>query len=62
MDGVKSRFDLLCSVFGAALTCGIEYPRAAHEAGAATGIVNVGVTRADDFVSMKINARLGEVQ
>ncbi|KGN62218.1 NAD-dependent protein deacylase SRT2 isoform X2 [Cucumis sativus] len=35
--------------------------RAAHEAGAATGIVNVGVTRADDFVSMKINARLGEI-
>ncbi|XP_023534301.1 NAD-dependent protein deacylase SRT2 isoform X1 [Cucurbita pepo subsp. pepo] len=35
--------------------------RAAHEAGAATGIVNVGVTRADDFVSLKINARLGEI-
>lgn len=48
-------------MFGAALTCDIECPRAAHEAGAATGIVNVGVTRADDFVSMKINARLGEV-
>lgn len=44
------------------LTRGIESPRAAHEAGAATGIVNVGVTRADDFVSLKINARLGEVQ
>ncbi|KAI4317072.1 hypothetical protein L6164_024982 [Bauhinia variegata] len=35
--------------------------RAAHEAGAATAIVNVGVTRADDFVSLKINARLGEI-
>lgn len=35
--------------------------RAAHEAGSATGIVNVGVTRADDFVSLKINARLGEI-
>lgn len=35
--------------------------RAAHESGAATGIVNVGVTRADDFVSLKINARLGEI-
>ncbi|KAJ7945115.1 NAD-dependent protein deacylase [Quillaja saponaria] len=35
--------------------------RAAHEAGAATAIVNVGVTRADDFVPFKINARLGEV-
>lgn len=35
--------------------------RAAHEAGAATAIVNVGVTRADDFVPLKINARIGEV-
>lgn len=35
--------------------------RAAHEAGAATAIVNVGATRADDFVPLKINARLGEV-
>ncbi|KAL7255323.1 hypothetical protein ACSBR1_009468 [Camellia fascicularis] len=35
--------------------------RSAHEAGAATAIVNVGVTRADDFVPLKINARLGEV-
>ncbi|CAH2056422.1 unnamed protein product, partial [Thlaspi arvense] len=35
--------------------------RAAHEAGAAIAIVNVGVTRADDFVPLKINARLGEI-
>ncbi|KAL7255322.1 hypothetical protein ACSBR1_009468 [Camellia fascicularis] len=35
--------------------------RSAHEAGAATAIVNVGVTRADDFVPLKINARLGEI-
>ncbi|KAG5031788.1 hypothetical protein JHK85_015770 [Glycine max] len=35
--------------------------RAAHEAGAATAIVNIGVTRADNFVPLKINARLGEV-
>lgn len=35
--------------------------RAAHEAGAATAIVNVGVTRADDFVPLKITARLGEI-
>ncbi|XP_058227033.1 NAD-dependent protein deacylase SRT2 isoform X4 [Rhododendron vialii] len=35
--------------------------RAAHEAGAATAIVNVGMTRADDFVSLKITARLGEI-
>lgn len=61
MDRVQSGFDSLCFVFGAVLTRGIESPRAAHESGAATGIVNVGVTRADDFVSLKINARLGEV-
>ncbi|XP_041006974.1 NAD-dependent protein deacylase SRT2 isoform X2 [Juglans microcarpa x Juglans regia] len=35
--------------------------RAASEAGAATAIVNVGVTRADDFVRLKINARVGEI-
>ncbi|KAF7136004.1 hypothetical protein RHSIM_Rhsim08G0000300 [Rhododendron simsii] len=35
--------------------------RAAHEAGAATAIVNVGMTRADDFVPLKITARLGEI-
>ncbi|KAL3630237.1 NAD-dependent protein deacetylase srt2 [Castilleja foliolosa] len=35
--------------------------RAAHEAGAATAIVNIGATRADDFVPLKINARLGEI-
>jgi hypothetical protein len=39
----------------------LYFHRAAHEAGAATAIVNVGVTRADDFVPLKINARLGEV-
>ncbi|KAB5556447.1 hypothetical protein DKX38_007356 [Salix brachista] len=36
--------------------------RAAHEAGAATAIVNLGVTRADDIVPLKISARLGEVK
>ncbi|XP_057972470.1 NAD-dependent protein deacylase SRT2 [Malania oleifera] len=35
--------------------------RAAHEAGAATAVVNVGATRADDFLSLKINARVGEI-
>ncbi|KAF3971332.1 hypothetical protein CMV_005063 [Castanea mollissima] len=35
--------------------------RAAHEAGAASAIVNVGVTWADDIVPLKINARLGEI-
>ncbi|XP_047330402.1 NAD-dependent protein deacylase SRT2 [Impatiens glandulifera] len=35
--------------------------RAAHEAGAAIGIVNIGVTRADDLVPLKISARLGEI-
>ncbi|KAL0449874.1 UNVERIFIED_CONTAM: NAD-dependent protein deacylase SRT2 [Sesamum latifolium] len=34
---------------------------AAHEAGAATAIVNIGVTRADDFVPLKISAKLGEI-
>ncbi|XVE83389.1 hypothetical protein DITRI_Ditri16bG0085200 [Diplodiscus trichospermus] len=35
--------------------------RAAHEAGATTAIVNIGTTRADDFVSLKLTARLGEI-
>lgn len=36
--------------------------RAAHEAGAMTAIVNIGETRADDLVPLKINARVGEVR
>lgn len=35
--------------------------RAAREACAAIGIVNVGATRADGIVDLKINARLGEI-
>ncbi|CAM8881822.1 unnamed protein product [Rhodiola kirilowii] len=35
--------------------------RAAHEAGAATAIVNIGKTGADKFVPLKINARIGEI-
>ncbi|XP_007048490.2 PREDICTED: NAD-dependent protein deacylase SRT2 isoform X2 [Theobroma cacao] len=35
--------------------------RAAHKAGATTAIVNIGTTRADDIVSLKLNARLGEI-
>ncbi|GAB2246333.1 hypothetical protein Droror1_Dr00001826 [Drosera rotundifolia] len=35
--------------------------RAAHDAGAATAIINIGVTRADDFVPLRINARCGEI-
>ncbi|GLU12611.1 hypothetical protein SLE2022_292760 [Rubroshorea leprosula] len=35
--------------------------RAAYESGAATAIVNIGPTRADDFVPLKISARLGEI-
>ncbi|KAA3464468.1 NAD-dependent protein deacylase SRT2-like isoform X1 [Gossypium australe] len=38
-----------------------EFDRAAHEAGASTAIVNIGKTRADEFVSLKVNARLGEI-
>lgn len=35
--------------------------RAAHEMGATTAVVTIGDTRADDFVSLKINARVGEI-
>ncbi|XP_010269050.1 PREDICTED: NAD-dependent protein deacylase SRT2 isoform X2 [Nelumbo nucifera] len=35
--------------------------RAAYEAGANIAIVNIGVTRADGFVPLKINARCGEI-
>ncbi|GKB40638.1 hypothetical protein Tco_0885580 [Tanacetum coccineum] len=35
--------------------------RAAHEAGAATTIINIGKTRADNFADLKINARLEEI-
>ncbi|GAB4835551.1 NAD-dependent protein deacetylase srt2 [Ancistrocladus abbreviatus] len=35
--------------------------RAVHEAGAAIAIVNIGVTRADDFVRLKFSARCGEI-
>ncbi|KAG0480534.1 hypothetical protein HPP92_011392 [Vanilla planifolia] len=35
--------------------------RVAHEAKADIAIVNIGETRADDFVSVKINARVGEI-
>ncbi|KAJ0973178.1 hypothetical protein J5N97_021137 [Dioscorea zingiberensis] len=35
--------------------------RAAYEANAAIAIVNIGETRADDFVPLKINARCGEI-
>lgn len=39
----------------------MDLHRAAHEAGAATAIVNVGVSRADNLIPLKINAKLGEV-
>ncbi|CAO2832427.1 unnamed protein product [Amaranthus hypochondriacus] len=35
--------------------------RAAHEAGAATAIINIGTTRADNIVPLKISARCGEI-
>lgn len=35
--------------------------RAASDANASIAIVNIGQTRADDFVPLKINARCGEV-
>ncbi|KAF7850228.1 hypothetical protein BT93_L5712 [Corymbia citriodora subsp. variegata] len=50
-------------VLGSALMTMSAYRliKAAHESGAATAIVNIGVTRADDLVPLKINARLGEI-
>ncbi|GKE55171.1 hypothetical protein Tco_1490327 [Tanacetum coccineum] len=40
----------------------IDLYRAAHEAGAATAIINIGKTRADDnFADLKINSRLEEI-
>ncbi|KAJ8625438.1 hypothetical protein MRB53_033968 [Persea americana] len=39
----------------------VRLVRAASEAGAATAIVNIGVTRADDFIPLKISARCGEI-
>ncbi|XP_010674411.2 NAD-dependent protein deacylase SRT2 [Beta vulgaris subsp. vulgaris] len=35
--------------------------RAAHEAGAATAMINIGSTRADNIVSLKIGARCAEI-
>ncbi|PIA47590.1 hypothetical protein AQUCO_01400315v1 [Aquilegia coerulea] len=35
--------------------------RAAYERGAAIAIVNIGITRADNLVPLKINARCGEI-
>ncbi|XP_073526346.1 uncharacterized protein [Phyllobates terribilis] len=35
--------------------------RAAYDAGAATAIINIGVTRADEMVPLKISARCGEI-
>lgn len=35
--------------------------KAAREAGAATAIINIGATRADDIVPLKISARVGEI-
>ncbi|KAL5543303.1 hypothetical protein UlMin_011013 [Ulmus minor] len=40
---------------------GYRLVRVAHEAGAATAIVNIGATRADDLVPLKINARIGDI-
>ncbi|URE12755.1 hypothetical protein MUK42_22113 [Musa troglodytarum] len=35
--------------------------RAAYEANAAVAVINIGKTRCDEFVSLKINARCGEI-
>lgn len=39
----------------------IVFYRIAREAGAATAIINIGETEADEFVDLKIDARVGEV-
>lgn len=36
-------------------------PRLAHEANAPIAAINIGETRADSILSLKINARCGEV-
>lgn len=61
MEAVKECDALL--VLGSSLMTmsAFRLVRAAHEAGAATAIVNIGVTRADDFVPLKINAVCGEI-
>lgn len=39
----------------------VDCGRVAHEQGATIAIVNIGTTRADNFVPFKIKARCGEV-
>ncbi|KAJ4965335.1 hypothetical protein NE237_017184 [Protea cynaroides] len=60
MDAAKQCDALL--VLGSSLMTksAFRLVRAAHEAGATIAIVNIGVTQADDFVPLKINARFGE--
>lgn len=43
------------------LVCFLLLNRAAYEANAAVAVINIGKTRCDEFVSLKINARCGEV-
>ncbi|GJZ25216.1 hypothetical protein Tco_0562675, partial [Tanacetum coccineum] len=51
--------DGVCSYFKAEQSEYKDIP--AHEAGAATAIINIGKTRADNFADLKINARLEEI-
>ncbi|XP_031473563.1 NAD-dependent protein deacylase SRT2 isoform X2 [Nymphaea colorata] len=61
MEGAKS-CDALLVVGSSVMTMSAyRLVRAAHEAGASTAIVNIGPTRADDMVSLKIKARCGEI-
>ncbi|KAG9457147.1 hypothetical protein H6P81_001655 [Aristolochia fimbriata] len=61
MEAAKGCDSLL--VLGSALMTmsAFRLVRAAHEEGAKIAIVNVGTTRADEFVPLKIMARCGEI-
>lgn len=61
MEAAKSSDALL--VLGSSLMTmsAFRLVRAAYEAKADVAIVNIGETRADDFVPLKINARVGEI-
>ncbi|XP_068648133.1 NAD-dependent protein deacylase SRT2 [Aristolochia californica] len=61
MEAAKGCDSLL--VLGSALMTmsAFRLVRAAHDGGAKIAVVNVGVTRADEFVPLKIKARCGEI-
>lgn len=61
MEAVKS-CDALLVIGSSVMTfSAFRLVRAAHEVGAAMAIINIGNTRADDIVPLKISARCGEI-